>query len=305
MSILTKVKSSLSLKTSLALALPMLVLLGGAATYITINQTEMMTDLTFEKAKVAAKLGAQVYGHTLEEAIDVSVLSVQDVFDEDYQEIQGYEWGEHPKYHTRFDSFTDHAVLRLQDEFLESADFIFAVGQDRNGYIPTHNSKYQKPVTGDPAVDLEGNRSKRIFDDEVGLKAAKNEEEALVQLYARDTGAKMWDVSSPIYVKGKHWGTFRLAVSMERIDARARGLLLLLSGVFSVLAAAVIGAIMVTMNWAIGPVVRLTDAANKISLGEGLDIPVKPESEDEVGRLARSLDRLRISMRAAMGRLGE
>lgn len=306
MSVLTKIQESLSLKTSISLAAPMLVLIALAAVFLTYYQTNMMEDLTLEKARVAAQLGARMYGEKLDEAIDLGVLTVQDVFDRDYTPIEGYDFGEYPRYHTRYDFYTDHAVIRMQDEFLENPDFVFALGQDQRGYIPTHNSRYQKPITGDPAADLTRNRTKRIFDDPVGLAASKNTEEAvLVQEYQRDTGVTMWDVSAPIYVKGKHWGGFRLAVSMERVASRAQDLLLLLAAVFLLFAGSTVGAIIFIMNRAMKPVVELTDAANQISLGEGLDSPIHPASADEIGRLARSIDRLRISMRAAMGRLGE
>jgi hypothetical protein len=35
-----------------------------------------------------------------------------------------------------------------------------------------------------------------------------------VQVYERDTGEKMWDISLPVYVEGRHWGAFRLGYCM-------------------------------------------------------------------------------------------
>ena len=86
----------------------------------------------------------------------------------------------------------------------------FAVLVDRNGYLPTHNTKFTQPLTGDVKTDLVGNRTKRIFDHDVGIKAARNQKGLLTQPYERDTGEKMLDISSPVYVKGKHWGAFRI-----------------------------------------------------------------------------------------------
>ncbi len=51
--------------------------------------------------------------------------------------------------------------------------------------------------------------------------------------------------------------------------------------------------------------VALTALADDLSTGERLDEPIKPTSIDEVGRMAKSLDRLRASLKAAMSRLGE
>lgn len=49
-------------------------------------------------------------------------------------------------------------------------------------------------------------------------------------------------------------------------------------------------------------IIRLTTAADTISLGE-FDVPVERKSNDELGDLAESLDRMRISLRSALERL--
>ncbi len=50
------------------------------------------------------------------------------------------------------------------------------------------------------------------------------------------------------------------------------------------------------------PIVELTEAANRISLGE-LDVPISVSSDDEIGTLGESLDRMRISLKQAIERL--
>jgi hypothetical protein len=69
-------------------------------------------------------------------------------------------------------------------------------------------------LTGDYEKDLKGNRTKRLFNDKVGLAAAHNEKEVLVQVYNRDTGERIWDISAPIYIQGRHWGAFRIGYTM-------------------------------------------------------------------------------------------
>ncbi len=305
MSIVNAVRSSLSAKVSVTLAAVLLALTALAAVFITVQQTRIMEELTLEKARVAAALGARQYGDVLDAEIDGGALTVADVFDRRYEEIKGYSWGQHPKFHTRYDSIIEPAVLVFEDKFLEYDDFVFAVGVDENGYLPVHNTRYQQPLTGDFEKDLVGNRTKRMFDDAVGLVAAKNLEPSRLQVYRRDTGEMMWDVSSPIYVKGKHWGGFRVGVSMERIAERKRGLLWALLGVFQVFAVVTIGTMYVVVRRAMKPVVALTHAADQISLGEGLETPIKPQSADEIGQLTKAIDRLRKSMHAAMSRLGQ
>jgi HAMP domain-containing protein len=305
MSLVSAVRTRLSVKISLTLAVVLLVLTALAATYITMHETRQMEEMTLEKARVSASIGARQFGDVLDAAVDSGALTVNDVFDRQYVEIKGYTWGAKPKYHTRYDSAIEPAVLVFEDKFLEQEDFVYAVGVDENGYLPTHNTRYQKPLTGDLEKDLVGNRTKRIFNDPVGLQAAKNVEPSLLQVYKRDTGETMWDVSSPIHVKGKHWGGFRVGVSMERIEARKKSLLITLVLIFQAFAVVTIATMFFVVRRAMRPIVALTEAADQISMGEGLDTPIKSESIDEIGQLTKTIDRLRVSMKAAMSRLGQ
>jgi methyl-accepting chemotaxis protein len=58
-------------------------------------------------------------------------------------------------------------------------------------------------------------RNRRMFDDRVGLKAGRNTEPFLLQVYRRDMGGGefvlMKDLSAPLWVGGRHWGGLRLA----------------------------------------------------------------------------------------------
>jgi HAMP domain-containing protein len=306
MSILTVVSESLGLKTALKLAVMFFVLTVVAGVIITTRQVEMMEELTMEKAKLAARSGARQYGEALENAIDQAMITAQDAFDRNYVEIRGFDWNGKTKYHTRYDWVTDRACLLFQDRFLENdPDFRFAIGVDENGYLPTHNSIYQKKISNDPQKDLAGNRTKRIFNDPVGLAAGRSLEDILIQDYKRDTGEHMWDVSAPIVVKGRHWGGFRVAVSLERIEQRKGRLISTLIGMFSAFMVLLVGATLVMLRQALQPVVELTRAAEQISMGEDLDRAIRPRSNDEIGKLTKTIDRLRVSMKAAMSRLGE
>ena len=305
MSILSVVRKSLAAKVALMLAVVVLVLTGIATVIITVQQRHELEQTTLEKARLAAGIGAQQYGDLLESAIDSGALTVNDVFDRNYVLIKGYDWGKNPKYHSRYDSVTDRLVPRLLDRILEdNKDFVFAIGVDDNGYIPTHNSRFTKPITGDSEKDLLGNRTKRIANYGEGLAAAKNLESSLVQIYKRNTGETMWDVSSPIFVKGKHWGALRVGVSMDRITVAQRMLAFTLVGIFAVFLAVTIGVMYVVLRRAMRPVVQLTAAAEQISLGESLETPIKSSDIDEIGMLTKAIDRLRSSMKAAMSRLG-
>jgi HAMP domain-containing protein len=303
MSLFDAIRRSVGLKISLTLAVMLIVVLGAASVALVLRQTQQMEEQTLEKARATVSLAALQYGEKLEDAIDSGLLSVADVFDRRYVEIKGYDWGKHPKFHTRYDSVVDRMVLVFQDRILEDPDFVYAVGADENGYIPTHNSVYQKPLEGNEK-DLTGNRTKRMFNNPVELKAAQNLEPGLLQVYHRDTGETMWDVASPITVKGKHWGGFRLGVSQVRVEARKASLALTLAALGAVFTLLIIAMMYLLVRRSLVPVVKLTAAAEQISLGEALDDSVKTGSTDEFGQLANAVERLRVSMKAALSRLG-
>jgi len=302
---ISAIKKKLSLKISISLVSIMLLLIVPVGALIINSQISALEELTLEKAKLAANNGAEIYGMVLENAVESGLLDIDEVFDADYEKIEGYNWGDNPKFHTKYDFYTDKSTILFLDSLLTNPDFLYAVGQDLNGYVPTHNSRYQKPVTGDPGKDLKGNRTKRMFKDPVALRASQNEIAGLKQIYKRDTGATMWDVSSPVYVKGKHWGCFRIGVSIERIEKKKLEMLLLLLGLFGVFAVLVALIIFSMIKKAIRPIETLTVAAKNISLGKELGKRIRPETVDEIGALTKALDRLRISMKAAMERLGE
>jgi HAMP domain-containing protein len=303
---LALIKHRLSLKVSIALALITIPPMIAAAFLITARETASLEQLTINSGKVAAMSGAEMYGTLLGAAIDSGILSIGDVFDPVYEPIQGFEFGDNPRFHTKYDFYTDRVVVGFEDKILESSpDFLYAVGGDINGYTPTHNSKFQHPMTGDPAKDLAGNRTKRKFWTAVHQKAAASLEPALVQPYLRDTGEAAWDVSSPIFVKGRHFGAFRVAVSVDSVEANKRSLLVEFAIVFGFLAVVTVGVIFLMLRHAMKPLEHLARVANEISTGEGLDRPIKPATTDEIGQMARSLNRLRASLQAAMTRLGE
>ena len=133
------------------------------------------------------------------------------VFDTNYQPIPGTE---PQKYRTAYDSQFDRAMQQFIDQIAEKAPGgTFAVAVDVNGYLPTHNSKFSKPLTGDPAVDLVGSRQKRIFNDPTGIRSARNREPFLLQTYMRDTGEILSDLSMPVMIGDRHWGGIRIGLN--------------------------------------------------------------------------------------------
>ncbi len=58
---------------------------------------------------------------------------------------------------------------------------------------------------------------KRMFNDTVGIRLARNQDPILVQTYVRDTGEVLNDLSVPITVRGRHWGAVRLGFSPDML----------------------------------------------------------------------------------------
>jgi len=151
-----------------------------------------------------------------ERAIDEGAATIEDLFDENYRPIAGT----NPQ---QFDNRMVVTADRLLPPILEAAlDFnprvAFCAPVDRNGYLPTHNAKFSKPQGADPVWNNANCRNRRIFNDPVGLGAGQNTKPFLVQTYRRDMGGgktvMMLDISSPINVKGRHWGGLRIAYAL-------------------------------------------------------------------------------------------
>lgn len=277
-----------------------ILLILSVGTYVLIaKQSASLEAELLNRGRIQSIVGAKMVGQILEEAIDNGVFSVSDGFDTHYEKIADFD---PPKFHTKYDFYMDKAILALEDEFLDDQSIVYAVAVDTNGYLPTHNTRFQQPITGDQAKDKFGNRTKRIFDDPVGIKAARNADKGLLQVYKRDTGETMWDVSSPIFVKGKHWGGFRIGLSLSAIDAATTQLTHTVFGIMATILVLSLSLIFIIVNHFLAPIKTLSNTANNIAAGNQLDDEIVKTNNDEVGELQGALDRLRMSMVIALRR---
>jgi methyl-accepting chemotaxis protein len=154
-----------------------------------------------------------------------------------------------PKYQTGWDHLIDVPIRALCDRVLTSDPRVVnAVAPDLNGYHYAHLSRHCQDWTGDPARDTTGNRVKRIFDNHVEIRRARvglpnglhaprratreqfltagvdpdgleGDAPFLLQTYARDTGEVIHDLAVPLFVKGRRFGAFAIAFSMEQQHA--------------------------------------------------------------------------------------
>jgi methyl-accepting chemotaxis protein len=163
----------------------------------------------------AVQDGAARLSAALEEAVAQGGISMADLFDDKYQPVPG---SNPAQVTTRFVALTDALFPPLQDALLAfDRKVVFCAAVDRNGFLPTHNTKFSKPQGCDAVWNAANSRNRRIFDDRTGLAAGRNERRFLLQTYRRDMGGGqrvlMKDLSAPITVQGRHWGALRLAYS--------------------------------------------------------------------------------------------
>ena len=278
----------LSIKIAAILIMVMIVIMTIFTVYFVKSRSANMEEELLSKGKIEAMTGAKMMEQLLEEQINTNRFSIEDVFDTNYVPIPNTD---PQKYHTKYDAYLDKTILEIQDEYLKDEQVVFAVLVDKNGYLPTHNSKYSKPLTGDKEQDKVGNRTKRLFNDPVGLAAAKNEKELLKQVYARDTGEKMWDISAPVFVKGKHWGGFRIGFSMVQTEKKIAELKtqIILAMLVMLLVTSI--TIFLIVRKYTRPLLRLTEVARRIADGN-LDEEVPVESRDEIGTLAEAFNKM-------------
>jgi methyl-accepting chemotaxis protein len=152
-----------------------------------------------------------------EGAVNSGAISIDDMFDDNYVEIEGSNPVQH---RTRVLDWADRALPAFQEAFLtKDPRMAFCVMIDRNGYLPVHNKIYSHPQRpGDVAYNTANSRNRRIFNDAAGLAAGRNQRAYLIQSYARDMGngqtVMMREIDVPIRVNGRHWGGFRTAYKL-------------------------------------------------------------------------------------------
>jgi methyl-accepting chemotaxis protein len=193
--------------------------LAQAATHLSQGDVEQAVTLSrhqqalLEKGKQMAQQGAQAVARVLEDAIVSGKLTEAQVFDRNYQPIPNTN---PQKYRTAYDQYADEHIADIVDAFGKDQSVFYSIAVDINGYCPTHNMR--APLTGDNQVDILRNRTKRIFDDSAALVAARNTEPTICNIYRRDDGSVTLDTSAPIWVRGQHWGGFRVGISLATVD---------------------------------------------------------------------------------------
>lgn len=200
----------LSMGLLLSLASVLVVLCGASTVYAAPGDAGDDQNLESFHSQVLdiARACASDVTRELEKLLDSNRLTEDQLFDTFYIPIPNTS---PQKFNTQYDKYTDEVLVGILDSCLgKDQRFVFAVAVDVNGYLPTHNSKFSKPLTDNQDYNTKNNRTKRMFNDKTGITAAKNTKPFLLQTYPRDTGENMYDMSVPIMIRGKHWGAIRI-----------------------------------------------------------------------------------------------
>jgi len=136
------------------------------------------------------------------------------VLDRDYKPVPNTN---PQKFSVAYNATFDRELQSLFDRGRDAIKGVaYSLLTDVNGYVGTHHSSNQKPLTGNYEVDLVNSREKiKYFNNDTEINRSRNTMPFLLQTYSRNTGELISDLSLPIYVKGTHWGAFITGIKPE------------------------------------------------------------------------------------------
>src|SRR5205814_309285 len=161
------------------------------------------------------------------------------------------------------------------------ADVVYALVIDADGKVA--------------ADSLHPDRVGLVLPDDADRQAAAAIE-PLMQERRRRSGESIYDFSVPVIVEHQKWGTVRVGLSKQRMDAQIRqtrgelAALTLLTLLIGGLAAALVA------RRISRPVQQLAEGAAAISRGE-LNQRIEPTTQDEIGRLAAACNHMAAQLR--------
>lgn len=295
-------------KLSTRLSFALIIILGSIVTLFTIylvnDRASQLKDTILKKGIATAQTGAKIMGEILDNVVENNIFTLEELFNDtlvaipfksevlsSYGRISLDKLNTIQKYNyeTRLDLYLDTLIAAIQDEFFKDPQVVFAVLCDKNGYTPTHNAIYNKKLTGNFLEDNENSRAKRIFYDP--LLGGKFNEPYLLDVYHRDTGEEMWKISSPVYVKGKLWGSFRIGFSMQKTEEAILNLELRLIFMMSILLLITVIVINRATAFMMRPLQKLDKGVKKVAQGD-LSYHITIKTKDEIGDLARAFNQM-------------
>ncbi|MXP14066.1 chemotaxis protein [Altererythrobacter confluentis] len=164
-----------------------------------------------------AQNAAREIAHRAETAISGGLLSMEALFDHDYQQVPG---SNPPRFRTRFSDWADANWRPLIDRIAgEGAPIRMCSQADMNGFLPTHVTEHSRQPTGDLAHDTKYCRNGRIIFDALDQKAKRSTAPYMMAVYRQEGDGKQYvvvrNVYVPLIINGRRWGDFELAYSFD------------------------------------------------------------------------------------------
>jgi methyl-accepting chemotaxis protein len=149
-------------------------------------------------------------------ALEQGSLSLEQLFDNDYQPILG---SLPERFRTSLTEWADAKWRPFLDAALTRAPQIrSAVCSDMSGFLPTHLSSRSQRPTGDPAHDIGNCRNGRIMYDDRLRQYKENAADFTATIYRMDDYSGGFIIVRlilvPLSFAGKRWGDFELAYSI-------------------------------------------------------------------------------------------
>ncbi len=320
-------KLSISISSCLAVSLVASLAIVGVA--VDRLESEQIKQRLIAEGVTAAAAGAAAYEQILALGVTSKQLSAEELLRPNYIPIKwpGDIKVTPPRYRVGWDTWTDASgIAQIQDAIKTAGAFSYASGMNLDGYVPTPHAAYNEPPVGDlPCTDMATaasaamgipekcghdalhSRQKQKYLGQEQLQAARSETAGWLP-YTRNTGQEAIDVFSPISVGGQHWGSFRVGVLLDEVDAHHRALTIGLLFLLGACSLALVAVLYVVTDWKLAPLTLLARQAADLSQTSDPDVlrtPITATSKNEVGDMARSINLLRKSLQSAMSRIGE
>ncbi len=152
-----------------------------------------------------------------EKAIAEGKLTVDQLFDRNYVEIEG---SNPVRYRTSLMDWAHQNWRHILDDTANSDDSVMAAAcTDMGGYLPTHLTSHSQAPTGNVELDTRNCRNGRKILDPIDQRAKDSTAPYMMAVYRQENDGKSYrvvrNVYVPVTIAGRRWGDFELAYSFK------------------------------------------------------------------------------------------
>lgn len=162
-------------------------------------------------------------------------------------------------------------------------DLLYVAVMDVDGKVISHNDfrEYGK-----------------VYSDSMTMKALLARETVIQRFHHGPSGHDAIDISTPLSIGKKKWGTLKLAISLEKLEAEISGVVAKVVAITLVMLAVGFVAIVGLGRRFIGPITQLAKTMERAGTGS-LDVKVDIKGKDEIAMLGQSFNDMIARIREA------